>query len=103
MAPPMVRRLLQQAYGDPDKVSDELVTFYFDTINGAGHRASLGSAASGATGTGTVALPVGRALRGIRPPGGHTGHWPDDSQPALAYGLADERPRSSSSIDHNSA
>ena len=43
MALPMVRRLLRQAYGDPDKVSDELVTRYFETINGEGHRASLGA------------------------------------------------------------
>ena len=43
MARPLVRRLLRQSYGDPDKVSDELVTRYFETINGAGHRASLGA------------------------------------------------------------
>ena len=43
MALPMVRRLLRQAYGDPDKVPDELVTRYFETINGEGHRASLGA------------------------------------------------------------
>jgi pimeloyl-ACP methyl ester carboxylesterase len=44
MAPPMVRRLLRQAYGDPDKVTGELVARYFETINGAGHRATLGLA-----------------------------------------------------------
>lgn len=42
MAPPMVRSVLRQSYGNPDKVSDELVTRYFEMINGAGHRASLG-------------------------------------------------------------
>ena len=43
MAKPLVRRLLRQSYGDPDKVTDELVARYFETINGAGHRASLGA------------------------------------------------------------
>jgi pimeloyl-ACP methyl ester carboxylesterase len=43
MVQPLVRRLLRQAYGDPDKVSDEIVTRYFEMINGTGHRASLGA------------------------------------------------------------
>jgi pimeloyl-ACP methyl ester carboxylesterase len=43
MAQPIVRRLLRQSYGDPDKVSKELVARYFETINGAGHPASLGA------------------------------------------------------------
>jgi pimeloyl-ACP methyl ester carboxylesterase len=43
MVQPMVRRLLRQSYGDADKVSEELVARYFETINGAGHRASLGA------------------------------------------------------------
>ena len=42
MAPPAVRRVLKQAYGNPERVSDKLVILYFEMINGAGHRASLG-------------------------------------------------------------
>ena len=42
MAPPVVRRVLKQAYGNPERVSDTLVILYFEMINGAGHRASLG-------------------------------------------------------------
>src|SRR5262245_53430304 len=42
MASPLVRGVLRKSYGDPRKVSDELVTRYVETINGAGHRASLG-------------------------------------------------------------
>lgn len=38
----MVRRVLRQCYGNPDQVSDELVTSNFEMINGAGHRGSLG-------------------------------------------------------------
>jgi len=37
-----VRRVLRQAYGNPDLVSDALVTQTYEMINGAGHRASLG-------------------------------------------------------------
>jgi pimeloyl-ACP methyl ester carboxylesterase len=42
MTPLLVRRVLRHAYGNSDMVSDELVTRYFEMINGAGHRASLG-------------------------------------------------------------
>jgi pimeloyl-ACP methyl ester carboxylesterase len=42
MTPPLVRRMLRHSYGNPDMVSDELVTRYFEMINGVGHRASLG-------------------------------------------------------------
>ena len=41
MTPHAVRSVLRRSYGNPDQVSDELVTRYFETINAAGHRASL--------------------------------------------------------------
>jgi pimeloyl-ACP methyl ester carboxylesterase len=42
ITPPMVRKVLRQSYGNPELVSQARVTRYYEMINGAGHRASLG-------------------------------------------------------------
>jgi pimeloyl-ACP methyl ester carboxylesterase len=42
MARPFVRSTLETSFADDDLVTDAMVDRYFETINGAGHRATLG-------------------------------------------------------------